>query len=383
MGQNIVYIIDDDEDVRASAAFLLDSFGISCRTFDRADIFLDTLASLPPGCILSDLRMPGLSGLDLQTELLRRSFDWPLIFMTGHGDIPTVVHALKKGALEFIEKPFTDERLLAVLNDGFALVGRCRKSECERVREALQQGNILPHYQPKVDLRSGTVVGFEALLRWDTQRSATERCKAIHDAYEDPALGSALTERMLDCIMADIKGWIEAGTRFGHVSINASSCDIEDPAYADRLLARLEEAGVPASAIQVEVTETVTLDPQAHVVRETLDKLFAAGITIALDDFGTGFASLTHLQNLPVQVIKIDRAFVATLEDKSSASIVKAIVGLARGLGKEVVAEGVETRLQARFLSANGCDFAQGYLFGPGLPAAEVPAALERSTQAA
>jgi len=371
--KDFVYIVDDDGDVLASTEFLLKSLGIGCRTFSSAEQLLHAITDMAPGCILTDLRMPTMSGLDLQAELLACSFDWPLIFMTGHGDIPTVVTAVKNGAIEFIQKPFSDEQLLTALHAGFAALRDRRISAGEAVRDALRRDKVLPHYQPKVDLSSGTVIGFEALLRWTPQPSHLDTCKAIHDAFEDRVLGAALTQRMLQQIFSDMAGWISSGVPFGHVAINASSGDLEDPDYVPGLVRALTKNGIPPEAVQVEVTETVTVDPSAHLVRSSLEKLSSAGIAIALDDFGTGFASLTHLQNLPVDVIKIDRSFLANLDSPSSASIIKAIVGLSKGLGKQVVAEGVETAAQAKFLVETGCEIGQGFLFGRAMPASEVP----------
>ena len=320
--------------------------------------------------------MPGLSGLDLQAELLRRGFDWPIVFMTGHGGIPNVVRAMKNGAVEFIEKPFTDERLIAALHAGFVALKKNMEessgSALAEVRTALQREGIFPHYQQKVDLASGRIVGFEALIRWGSSRKG-DNSKLIHQAFEDAGLGKPLSERMLECILADVAGWSRAGIPFGHVAINASSMDLEDEHFPARLLRRLEKMRIPADAIHLEVTESVSVGPDAEQVNKALAALRDNGIAVALDDFGTGYASLAHLQDLPFDYFKIDRSFVARFRESSSSSIIKAMIGLARGLGKGIVGEGVESRDQAEFLKDHGCPIGQGYLFGHAIPAEAAP----------
>jgi EAL domain-containing protein (putative c-di-GMP-specific phosphodiesterase class I) len=139
------------------------------------------------------------------------------------------------------------------------------------------------------------------------------------------------------------------------------------------VLGKLEKWSIPANQIHIEVTESVSLGPDATEVKESLATLRKAGVMVALDDFGTGYASLTHLQDLPFDYIKIDRSFIARSEEPSSASIIKAMIGLSTGLGKGTVAEGVETTEQARFLKEQGCQIGQGHLFGRPAPAEAVP----------
>ena len=369
-----VYIIDDEAAVLAATESLLASYGYAVRGFCSATHFLAEVGTLPPGCIVADLRMPGRSGIEMHAELLGRGFDWPVIFLSGDADVRSVVRAVKQGALEFIEKPYDAMVLLSAIRAASDLVGQRQREEVNRIRAALQRDGIFPHYQPAFDLSTGALTGLEALLRWSGEAPQVDRAKAIHDAFQDPRLGRAVSNRMLDAVLADLAAWRAEGLDVGRISFNASTCDLEDEGFAPHLIDRLDQFGLPASAIQVEVTELVTLDLQGRGAIGTLEALAAAGISIALDDFGTGFASLTHLQNLPVDVVKIDRSFVGALPGGASASIVRAIIGLAHGLGKTVVAEGVETCAQAEFLRRSGCEQAQGYLFGAPVPADAVPA---------
>jgi EAL domain-containing protein (putative c-di-GMP-specific phosphodiesterase class I) len=175
---------------------------------------------------------------------------------------------------------------------------------------------------------------------------------------------------MLKAISEDIANWMGAGLDPGVVSINASEFCFQDGDYAERILARLGETGVPPEKFEIEITETVFLGEGAKRVEAALSTLKNAGCSIALDDFGTGYASLTHLRDFPINNIKIDRSFVLDLISQNhSTVIVKAIVDLAHNLGMSVVAEGVESEAQYEFLRAIGCDAGQGYLFGRAIPA--------------
>jgi EAL domain-containing protein (putative c-di-GMP-specific phosphodiesterase class I) len=196
-------------------------------------------------------------------------------------------------------------------------------------------------------------------------------------AFEDSTLAIMLSDRMVEGVIKNIVAWRAAGLPFGHVAINAALAELRRGDFADRLLARLDQAGIPSECIQVEVTESVLLGRGIDHVERTFRELADKGIRLALDDFGTGFASLTHLKRFPIEIIKIDRSFVRDLQiDAGDGAIVDALIGLGRALNIEVVAEGIETRAQRDFLAALGCSVGQGYLFGAALPAAEIPALL-------
>ena len=248
-----------------------------------------------------------------------------------------------------------------------------RVSMLSLARDALTHRRILPFYQPKVDLRSGEIAGFEALLRWTHPSKGAQSPATIAAAFEDLSLAAEISDAMVAAIIADVVRWRDAGIDIGHVALNAAAAEFRRGDFADKLLERLHIAGLPPNLLQVEVTETVFLGRGAESVERALKLLSAAGVGIALDDFGTGFASLSHLKQFPVDLIKIDRSFVRDLEeDPDDAAIVDAVVNLGRSLGIRIVAEGVENERQHGFLASLGCDFGQGYLYGKAAPAAEV-----------
>ena len=241
-------------------------------------------------------------------------------------------------------------------------------------RDAIEKDWIVPFYQPKVDLKSGAVAGFEALLRWHHPGKGFQKPDTIAAAFEDLTIATGLSDRMVEAVIDDMRDWLQRGIAFGHVALNAAAAEFRNGDFAERLLERLEAAGVPPRFVQVEVTETVFLGRGAESVERTLKMLSAAGVTIALDDFGTGYASLSHLKQFPVDLIKIDKSFVRDLNSApDAAAIIRAVINLGHSLDVEIVAEGIETLSQESCLVAHGCDYGQGYLYSPAIPALEVP----------
>ena len=237
-------------------------------------------------------------------------------------------------------------------------------------RSAVENERIVPFYQPKIDLMTGEVDGFEALLRWRDSSGGIHGAETIAAAFEDISLAAGISDMMIDLVLADVARWQKAGLPFRHVAINVAAAELRRGDFAERLLERLAASSVPTNVIQVEVTESVFVGRSADYVHSALKLLSAEGVAVALDDFGTGFASLTHLKQFPVDIIKIDKSFIGDLaSDGEDTAIVQAVVGLGRNLGMKVVAEGVETPSQEQFLRELGCPLGQGYLFGKAMSA--------------
>lgn len=249
-----------------------------------------------------------------------------------------------------------------------------RVAMVNRARTAVEDGNVIPYYQPKVSLTTGKLVGFEALLRWRDNSGRIHLPGTIHAAFEEHDVSNMLGRRMQQQVMADIALWRQLGLDFGSVAINAAPAEFRQPDFAQRLIAHMDEAGIAPEDIEVEITEGVFLGRGSDYAKEAIKILDEYGIRIVLDDFGTGFASLSHLRALPVDTLKIDRSFVAQItEAAGDAAIVSAIINLGRNLGIHVVAEGIETSEQAAVLRAHGCELAQGYYFGRPIPGDDIP----------
>lgn len=241
-------------------------------------------------------------------------------------------------------------------------------------RGAIKERRIEPFYQPKVLMRSGELAGFEALLRWRNPEGRIEMPATIKAAFDDPQLAVAIGRQMQELVFDDLRRWLDAGHWIDHVAINASAAEFRGNDFAEGILERLRTAGIPTRHLELEVTETVFLGRGAEHVERALRTLSLEGVRISLDDFGTGYASLSHLKQFPVDVIKIDRSFVRDLaDDPDDTAILQAVLNLGRALGLTTVAEGIETEVQAAFLRTQGCDLGQGHLFGRAVPRAKVP----------
>ena len=248
-----------------------------------------------------------------------------------------------------------------------------RSSMINMAKDAIRGERIEPYYQPKIDLATNRLVGFEALLRWEDARGSVHLPEAISAAFGDTDLAIAITDRMLERVTADLLSWLDAGFDPVSIAVNSSANDFRYDDFAERVLERLLRCGLPPTCLEIEITETVFLGRGAGYVERALRTFSSAGMRIALDDFGTGYASLSHLKQYPVDIIKVDRSFVSNLENSpDDAAIVDAIVSLGRNLGITTVAEGVETEAQADHLRSRGCTIGQGYLFGRPCKAAEV-----------
>jgi diguanylate cyclase (GGDEF)-like protein len=242
------------------------------------------------------------------------------------------------------------------------------------LQEAVAGDQIVPFYQPKICLSTGAVVGFEALARWRHPRQGVLTPDHFASGFQDPELAVALGEQMLARIAGDVRDWAARGMSFGRVAINLSAAQFAQADLAGRFFAILEAQGANPKHFDVEVTETVFLGKSSDYVAAALEEFHRRGVRIALDDFGTGYASLTHLKQFPVDDIKIDQSFVRDIEhDAGDRAIVSAVIDLGRNLGLQVIAEGVETEGQARYLLARGCNHAQGFLYAKPMTGSRVP----------
>jgi diguanylate cyclase (GGDEF)-like protein len=247
------------------------------------------------------------------------------------------------------------------------------------LRAALERGELEVHYQPQLDLRTGLVRSAEALVRWNHPTRGMIPPTRFIPLAEESGLIDQLGQWMLERVCAQIGAWRAAGMAIEQVGVNVSPRQFRRRTLVDTIARAVRSAGLPASCLELEITEGLLLD-RGEAVESMLHELAAAGHPIALDDFGTGFSSMSYLKRFPVSTIKIDRAFIDGLEPGSdSEAIVSAIIAMSHALGKTVIAEGVESGDQAGILRRLHCNEIQGYLVSPAIPAAE----FERFMQAA
>ncbi|MGD8497308.1 MAG: EAL domain-containing protein [Chromatiales bacterium] len=232
------------------------------------------------------------------------------------------------------------------------------------LRKALDSDQFTVLFQPQVDTRTGQIVGLEALSRWRHPRLGTVSPSEFISLAEDTGLITAVGERLLRMICAEMKHWQSLGLPRTRVAVNLSALEVVHRRFVDLILRLLDEYELPGESLEIEITESIIVRDLENVARK-LRELSDHGVTVAIDDFGTGYSSLTYLKKLPIHTLKIDRAFVNDIspEQGDEASIVAAIVSMAEGLGLQVIAEGVETPFQRNYLESLGCRSMQGFLF--------------------
>ncbi|HEX9181561.1 MAG TPA: EAL domain-containing protein, partial [Burkholderiales bacterium] len=247
-----------------------------------------------------------------------------------------------------------------------------RRALALELRGALARGELEVHYQPLVDLGSGQLNGVEALLRWNHPRLGMVLPGRFVHLAEETGVISAIGEWVLEEICRRGQGWREQYEPNLRLSVNVSSLQIRDGTLPGAVRRALEVSGLPAGALELEVTESYFLT-QVEGNRKTLQALKDLGVTFAIDDFGTHYAGLGFIRYFPVDRVKVDQSFIREIATSAGdASISRAIISMAHGLGMKVSAEGVETEAQLKYLRMLHCDEAQGFYFSPALPRAEL-----------
>ncbi|MFP5222018.1 MAG: EAL domain-containing protein [Acidobacteriota bacterium] len=234
------------------------------------------------------------------------------------------------------------------------------------LHQAVEDRQFEVYYQPIIEIATSRIAGAEALLRW-TRNGAPVSPGEFIPLCEEMHIMREVTAILLEKVTRDMKAWEAQGVT-PHVSVNISALHLSEPDFLHRLTHTLQSLDIASSRMGLEITETAIMqNPQAAA--EILRQLRSRGHSLSVDDFGTGYSSLRYLQKFPFTSLKIDRQFIADLEGKESRAIVKATIAMARTLELSVVAEGVETVAQLELLTTKGCDFYQGFLFSPALPA--------------
>jgi diguanylate cyclase (GGDEF)-like protein len=248
------------------------------------------------------------------------------------------------------------------------------------LHQALNSGQIRVAYQPQIDLVTGSVIGVEALARWDHPTLGPIAPDSFIPLAEESGLIVALDDWVMRTACAQVRAWADAGLPPVRMAVNLSGRGFWRARIVERVTEALALSGINPELLELEVTESMAVDAVIDT-RGLFRELEALGVRLAIDDFGTGYSALGRLQGLPFHTLKIDRSFVAGVENPhDEAPIVAAMIAMAHALKLEVVAEGVETEAQQSFLARHGCDMGQGFLFGRPVDAAEVEKLLRPET---
>ena len=256
--------------------------------------------------------------------------------------------------------------------DAAMMAATARRQQLESdLREAVVQQQFVLHYQPQLDAGGQRAIGVEALIRWQKPGGELVYPNDFITLAEELGLINEMGDWALRTACHTMAGWHQQGLTGLAVAVNLSAIQLRNARLPECIALALQESGLPPRALTLEITESVAMqDPQASI--ERLGAIRALGVRLAIDDFGTGYSSLAYLKRLPLDYLKLDRAFVQDLEtDSNDAAICAATIGLAHSMGLGVVAEGVETTGQQRYLTSLGCDSFQGFLFSRAIPAAD------------
>jgi EAL domain-containing protein (putative c-di-GMP-specific phosphodiesterase class I) len=243
-----------------------------------------------------------------------------------------------------------------------------RKTMEKELRRAVEQGELLLHYQPQIDLPTGRVLAVEALLRWQHPERGMVPPQSFISIAEATGLIRPIGAWVLAEACRAASRWRAMGIPVG-ISVNVSAAQLKHQDLPATVSQALSATGIAPAALELELTESMFVDPTELVVHRAVQAIAGMGVSLAIDDFGTGYSSLGYLKRLPVHKIKIDKSFVRELgRDDGDAAIVRSIIGLAQTFGKRVLAEGIEHASQYRFLLAEGCHEGQGYHFARPMP---------------
>lgn len=240
------------------------------------------------------------------------------------------------------------------------------------MRKGIERGEFIPYYQPQIDAQSGKITGFEALARWEHPSKGLIPPFKFIDIAEQTGLIIPLSKLIFEQAFAQTKKWSDEGIGVFKVGINLSIKQFSGSDIFEEIQALLKKTGLSASQVDIEITESMAATKTGDIIL-ALHQFKDVGMNISIDDFGTGYSSLSHIQNFPIDTIKIDRSFIIDIEGTGKGVIAKTIIAMSMSLGMDIIAEGVETTTQLDMLLAHGCNNIQGYYFSKPLPASEFP----------
>lgn len=380
-----ILMLDDESFMLKLLGHVLANLGFTQVT--RCDSGRAALASLdspsdPPDLILLDLNMPEMDGVEFVRHLVERRYTGSLILISGEDErmlqtAVKLVRAHKISVLGHLHKPVKPEALSALLDQWTPpSLGSPRAANkiygVDAVRAAINNGELVNYYQPKVAVTTGRVVGVETLVRWRHPEDGMVFPDQFIGVAEMHGLIADLTRVVLSSALAQTKVWRDAGLAL-RVAVNVSMENLASLDFPDFVAGLAAKAGVAPQEVVLEVTES-RLMQDLRAPLEILTRLRLKRFQLSIDDFGTGHSSLAQLRDIPFDELKIDRGFVhRACSDGTVRAMYDASFGLARQLGMEIVAEGVEDRDDWDFLRQTGCDLAQGYFIARPMPAADLP----------
>jgi len=375
-----VLVIDDDPLLRAIAASYFRAKGSqTIKTAEDGVVALEILDKTkePPGLILVDLNMPNIDGLQFLRLLKQRDFKGPVIILSSeHQSIISMAEKLAKShelnIVAALSKPLKhmelDDVLLNLKQPAITSLAAPQQKITEKeLRCAIGSGAIVPWYQPKIDTQNGQIVGVEALARWVHPEFGVINPDDFIPLAEQTGLIKVLTQKIIQQAIKDAKRFTRLRLNL-KIAINLSVKVLDDLELPDQIAWLVDEADLDARMFTFEITESGIVERDAVPI-EVLARLRMLRFGLSIDDFGTAYSNLEHLMQFPFTELKIDRMFVSNaLSDQKAMASVETSISLARKLGLSIVAEGVETMEDKKYLTNLGVDELQGFLFAKALP---------------
>ena len=380
-----ILVLDDEPFMHKLLARMLSSLGFeSVATCDNGISALERVGvpGAAPDLILLDLNMPDMDGIEFVRNLVERDYKGSLILVSGEDErvlqmAEKLVQAHAITILGHLNKPVSRIDLLKMVDTWLPAEGAHqaahRQYTADELRAAIANGQLVNHYQPKVIVATGEVIGVEALVRWLHPVDGTVYPDQFIGLAEAHGLIDELTHVVLSEAIAQSSAWRQAGLPL-RMAVNVSMGNLSSVFFADFASGQAAAAGVAPQDIVLEVTESLLMMDQ-RVPLDILTRLRLKRFRLSIDDFGTGHSSLTQLGDISFDELKIDRSFVhGAGRDETARAMFDASLGLGKKLGMEVVAEGVEDREDWELVRSAGCYMAQGYFIARPMPADELPA---------
>lgn len=391
----MVYLLDDEPDMLSLLADIVKDMELEARCFSKAkQLFRQVNRFEPHSIMVLDLHMPEMDGIEVMRQLASTANPPALILISGHD--AGVLHSAEKlgraqnlNILASLDKPIPLEKFKKLVSKHFNSVGDLTFSTIasgvdehnpQELIYALENDQMLLHYQPQVDVQSGKLTGCEALIRWQHPEKGLIYPDQFIPVAEHHGWMGLLTNLVISHAVEQEQIWKELGFHLP-ISVNISAENITTLSLPEQMSELLAGKKLNPTMLTLEVTESALMGELVTSL-DILTRLRLKGIGLSIDDFGTGYSSLSQLHKIPFSELKIDRSFVASmLEDEEACAIVKTCIMLGHELNMQVVAEGVESRQHADLLRQLGCDIAQGYLYSKPVPALELTRMMQADRQ--
>jgi EAL domain-containing protein (putative c-di-GMP-specific phosphodiesterase class I)/FixJ family two-component response regulator len=378
-----ILVIDDDPEIGELVAAVAEGLGWECVVTTTPSDFLEKLL-LEPEFIFIDLIIPEVDGIELLRWLSQRNARGRVVLMSGVGkrvieSADKLARTLHLSVAGHLQKPFEIEELEAMLSaPRQEKIHKASRQDTNwipsetELRRAIEESELVLHYQPQIDIASRQFIGIEALVRWQHP----DRGLVFPDAYishmESFGLITAMTREVIRVAVSDWNSLRLVTGKEPLLSVNASVLSLRDLDFPDMVLSVLNSMNLPPEKLVVEITETGLINDLASTL-DVLIRLRMRQINLSIDDFGTGYSTMQQLRHIPATEVKIDRSFVQNSRvSQSDRVMVEKTIEIGHELGMRVTAEGVETEEELKFLTSCNCDVAQGYLFSRPLDLAKL-----------